>query len=445
MAKILFFPDVYREQGHWLPAVTLAQNLQKTKWGGHDVAFIGIADCEAIITPYELTYHKIFKKEYPLGYTSSNQHRTINERWKPVHLWHIMNGGLDELMAELQPDLIISGYFASLETLLIHYKYGTRFMITTTYLRHPDDDPGVRGLQNLFGMSEPMSRKIMASVYNGSIDIDELTIHEFVKPLEAAYELIPCPRDFEFDNYQFDSDLNVNGRVKFIEPCVIRTLPPPPPPPLGSTPPKNWKDDIPLSKLILNNDVTKRKLIFATAGSQVQDYEDKARRWFQEMILLMDSQGMQGYHLVISVGTKLIEDDWVLPSNVSICSWVPQLEVLNYCAAAFIHGGLATIKECVYKNVPFIILPLGKDQMDNALRVRHSDIGQVAYAESSDFRELQNMFLRSQTDSWMKNKLRKMSELFNKLENDNDNVVDGRLPGVKLINDYVSSFVNVSV
>ncbi|MDR3013743.1 MAG: glycosyltransferase [Chitinispirillales bacterium] len=431
MAKIIFFPDVYREQGHWLPAVTLAQNLQKQEQGGHEVAFMGIADCEAIIKPYGLEYHRIFTKEYPLGYTSSNQHRTVSERWKPVHLWHIMNGGLDKLMEELRPDLIVSGYFASIETLLMHYLYDNmKFMITTTYLRHPDDDPGIRALQNLFGMSEPMSRKIMSAVYKGPIDIDELTVYDFVKPLEAAYELVPCPREFEFDNYQFDSDLNENGRVKFIEPCVIRTMPPPPP---GNITVDDWKAKIPADKLILDSETTKRKLIFATAGSQVQDYKDKARRWFQEMILLMNSQGMQGYHLVISMGTELIDEEWTLPKNVTIYSWVPQLEVLEYCTTAFIHGGLATIKECIYKNVPFIILPLGKDQMDNALRVRRNEVGQVAYAESSDFRELQNLFLRSQTNSWMKNRLKKMSKEFNVMEN-------VTLPGAKLIKEYLSSF-----
>jgi UDP:flavonoid glycosyltransferase YjiC (YdhE family) len=414
--KILFFPDVYQEQGHWLPAVTLAQALQAK---GHQVAFMGIADCKAIIDPYGLTYYTIFEKEYPFGYTKSNQHRSISERWKPVHLWNIMKDGLKNVMDSFAPDLIVSGYFASLETLMISYKYDKRFMITTTYLRHPDDDPGIRAIQNLVGMSEPMARKIMESVYNGTIPLDELTIYQFVKPLEQATELVPCPRAFEFSNYQFDSDVDsVNGLVKFVEPCVTRT-------PIASAPTVKWTEDIPSNKL------SGKKIIFATAGSQVQDYKDKARRWFREMILMMDLQGMQDYHLVISMGSELVEENWTLPSNVSIFSWVPQLDVLDKCAAAYIHGGLATIKECVYKGVPFIILPLGKDQMDNALRIRRNGIGQVAYAESSTYNDLQNLFLQATTNTWMRTKLTKMKTLFNEMETARS--------GVELIHSYVET------
>lgn len=415
--KILFFPDVYQEQGHWLPAVTLAQALQAK---GHQVAFMGIADCEAIVEPYGLTFYRIFEKEYPFGYTKSNQHRSISERWKPVHLWNIMNGGLTSIMDTFNPNLIVSGYFTSLETLMMYYKYGKKFIITTTYLRHPDDDPGIRALQNLVGMSEPMARKIMESVYSGDIPMDELTMNQFVAPLENAIELVPCPRAFDFSNYIFDTDLDPdNGKVKFVEPCVTRTVR------SSSTTTVDWAKDVNENKL------KNKKVIFASAGSQVQDYKDKARRWFQEMIYMMDLQGMQDYHLIISMGSELVEENWTLPSNVTIYSWVPQLDVLDKCSAAYIHGGLATIKECVYKGVPFIVLPLGKDQMDNALRVRRNGIGQVAYAESSTYDDLQNAFLRASTDTWMRAKLDKMKTLFAEMETTR--------PGVELIDSYVNT------
>ncbi|MDR1759674.1 MAG: glycosyltransferase [Fibrobacter sp.] len=414
--KILFFPDVYQEQGHWLPAVSLAEALKNR---GHEVAFMGIADCKAIVEPYSFPFHEIFKKEYPFGYTKTHQHRSVSERWKPVHLWNIMNGGLDELMSRVNPDLIISGYFASLETLLIRYKYNKPFLITTTYLRHPDDDPGIRGIQNLVGMSDAMSRRVMESVYSGDIPSDELTVYQFVKPLETAMELVPCPREFEFSNYLFDSDLHPEtSRVKFIEPCVTRPI-------TESDTQVGWTEGIPADKLSGN------RILFATAGSQVHDYKDKARRWFQEMILMMDLQGMQNYHLVISAGSELIKEHWKLPSNVSVFSWVPQLSVLDKCAAAYIHGGLATVKECIYKGVPFVILPLGKDQMDNALRVRRAGIGEVSFAESVSCTDLQSLFLQATTNTWTKARLNKMKATFEEMET--------ARPGVQLIHDFAEN------
>jgi UDP-N-acetylglucosamine:LPS N-acetylglucosamine transferase len=403
--KILFFPDVYQEHGHWHPAITLAQVLSSR---GHDVRFMGIADCRSIVEPYvssvENSFFTVFKDEYPLGYTKSHQHRSVSERWKPVHLWNINGGGLDSLMGEFSPDLVICGYFASLETLLMHYRYSVDFMVLTTYLRHPDDDPGIRAVQNLVGMSEPMSRKIM-----GARD-ESMPIHEFVRPLESATELVPCPRALEFGNYRFDFDADpASSRVKFIEPCIARNV-------INSSVLKDkdkWKAGI-QSKLGGN------KIIFATAGSQTQDYKDKARLWFREMVKMMGLPGMQEYHLVMSVGPDLSLEDWsqpeALPGNASAHSWVPQDDVLGRSAVAYIHGGLATIKECICKNVPFIILPLGKDQMDNALRVRHAGIAQVAYAEAADFRELQNLFLQARTDAWMKKKLIDMQAKFAEME-----------------------------
>jgi UDP:flavonoid glycosyltransferase YjiC (YdhE family) len=403
MPKILFFPDVYQEQGHWHPAISLAQALNEK---GHETKFMGIADCKSIVEPYVSnindSFINIFEKEYPFGYTKSNQHRSVSERWKPVHLWNIINGGIEKAWGEFRPDLIISGYFASLETLLIHYKYDINFMILTTYLRHPDDDPGIRAIQNLVGMSEPMSRKIMSECS------DILDIHDFVKPLEAATELVPCPRKFEFDNYVFDTDINPdNGRVQFIEPCVSMDI-------LNETNASKtaWEKSNAAGKLGSN------KIIFATAGSQTQDYKDKARRWFQEMVKMMSLPGMQDYYLIMSVGSDLCKEDWCkeLPSNASAHSWVPQSDVLNHSVAAYIHGGLATIKECICKGVPFIVLPLGKDQMDNALRVRRKGIAQIAYAEATDFKDLQNLFLQARTDAWTRNKLEEMQKIFNKME-----------------------------
>jgi len=401
MANILFFPDVYLEQGHWLPAVSLGQALQAK---GHTVNFMGIADCETIATSYGFTFYKVFADEYPLGYTRANQYKSVNERWKPDHLWDIIGGGLDDVMKTVKPDLIISGYFASLETLIIHYKYGLKFMTTTTYLRHPDDDPAIRAIQNLVGMSEPMARKVIsgatADVADYPYDPDD--IYGFVRPLGTVHELVPCPRAFEFANYVFDTDTNpVNGRVHFVEPCVTRTKTSD----ALSKEPDIWEG-------IPSGVIAEKRILFATAGSQVQDYKDKARRWFREMINMMGMQGMQDYHLIISVGPDLINEDWDLPDNVSMFQWVPQLKVLSNCAAAFIHGGLATIKECIFKGVPFIVLPLGKDQMDNALRVRRCAIGQIGYPESVTMSTLQNLFLQAISNTWMNGRLKEMQLTF---------------------------------
>ena len=46
------WPDIYREQGHWLPCINLAKSLQNAQPTGHSVKFMGIPDCESIVSPY---------------------------------------------------------------------------------------------------------------------------------------------------------------------------------------------------------------------------------------------------------------------------------------------------------------------------------------------------------------------------------------------------------
>jgi len=395
MAKILFWPDIYKESGHWLPVVSLAQQL---KAKGHTVAFMGIPDNEAIVQPYGLTFYPILEKFYPLGYTSENKVQDLSKRWRPEHLTPITNGLLDPVINGYAPDLLVSGYFTAIETLLIYYKYGLNFTITTTYLRHPEEDPAIHALQKLMGLPKPLALQLMEKVYTG--DLASLTVDEFVRPLEEFTELIPCPKDFDFDHYQ-----HMNN-VVYIEPLVERTY--------VGTPPK--LPDLPVGK----------EIIFATAGSMVHDYIHRARHFFLEMIKMMKGQGMQGYYLVLAVGPQFMEEDWgEIPSNVTKLAWVPQWDLLQKTSVAFIHGGLATLKESIYWGVPTVVIPLGKDQMENALRLHDKQIGITSNADSVDQDVLRNLLIRVRTDVWIKNNLDRMKALFRQIESEK--------PGVELI------------
>lgn len=43
--KVLFWPDVYKEQGHWLPTLKWAEDLSKL---GHTIKYMGILDCQGL-------------------------------------------------------------------------------------------------------------------------------------------------------------------------------------------------------------------------------------------------------------------------------------------------------------------------------------------------------------------------------------------------------------
>jgi hypothetical protein len=84
---------------------------------------MGIKDCESIVAPYHAPFRLILPDIYPQGHTFENKLEPLDQRWKPHHLLPIKRGALGNVFdAPNRPDLLVSGYFTGLET-LIHYKY----------------------------------------------------------------------------------------------------------------------------------------------------------------------------------------------------------------------------------------------------------------------------------------------------------------------------------
>ncbi len=425
--KILFWPDVYKEQGHWLPTFVWAKELlQNSDEGSYEVSYMGIPDCKSLVEWFDdsIPYYEIFKDLYPLGYTDQS-HTTLEGRWKPEHVLRIINGALDDIFSEEnKPDVLVSGYFTSLESLIIHRKYGVKVVISTTYLRHPENDPAMRAIQNLTAYSDAMKKRILMfkqDKYSWPPHIlrREVPIDEFVKPLTSFHELIPCPREFDYPHYEH------GPLVHYVEPCMTPFL-------KDKTNDVNLGDDANAvddfwTGFLNEVETKKQKIIFATAGSQILDYGKKAEHMFDELIRMMDAPQMKNCRLLLSVGEKLLRTrDWekVEKNNVIVKGWVPQRRILSnenmYCA--FIHGGLATIKECIYFGVPFVIAPMGKDQLDNALRLRENGIDNMVDVDAS----VADCYLYSinkvRTDFRIKNNLKKLKQIFRASESKHEGV-----------------------
>ncbi|WP_295040743.1 glycosyltransferase [uncultured Fibrobacter sp.] len=452
---ILFWPDVYKEQGHWLPTLKWAEDMLKS---GHTVNYMGIVDCEGVVKAFPIAingavtsfpYSRIFENIYPLGYTTES-HTSPNERWRPDHIWAIAYSTLGEdlarykdklnkdlyedalhfyqTMTNVNPDLLVSGYFTSLESLLIHKIYDVNVVITTTYLRHPSEDPAMRAIQNLMAFSPTeffklvnLSRYAELKAAAGEDPVDllqdpEIDIEDFVEDLQYFDELIPSPREYEYTHY------NPGEKVHYVEPCILdRDL--------------NSSTNSVLDSTVIG--AGNKKLIFVTAGSQVLDYEGKARHLFHCMCEAMRSAELNDYRLVLGVGSKLINDyEWTEfknQSNIIFASWVPQRAILSApnLEFALIHGGLATIKECVYNNKKFLILPLGKDQIDNAMRLRKYGINNMVPVESITPKVLIDAIVNLKSDRKTLENLSKLSEVFQSVERES--------PGKQVLLDNLNS------
>jgi UDP:flavonoid glycosyltransferase YjiC (YdhE family) len=310
--------------------------------------------------------------------------------------------GIDELFTGAnKPDVLVCGYFSSLEALLLHYKYGVPLTIMTTYLRHPDDDPAMFAKTKLVYMS----RAFVTHLFN-TVGFTGDTIEEFIRPLEYQYpEVLPCPRELDFA----DDDWIHGQNVVYAEPMVLRSALGP----IATTAPK--PPDLRSLTNISN-------VIFATSGSQVQDYEAKAREFFRNLILMMQTEGMGSYFLLASVGTKLKKEleatfnggENALPSNVMLVEWASQLEILSNVATkvVFMHGGLATIKEAIWNQVPMVIVPHGKDQLDNALRLHRLNLAMVVQQGDLSPMNLRKLLAEAMANTWMKSSIAAMKAMF---------------------------------
>lgn len=475
--RIVFWPDVYKEQGHWLPTLAWADYLSSLEEDGeklYSIAFMGIMDCKQIVDDYnaangtDFFYYPIFTKTYPEGYTAQVQ-ATTNERWKSDHIMSLVYArfddeedmkdaganesqvfealslrnfltndetdddyypdfykGLDESAKDAfenglnkcrNPDLIVSGFFTSMETAILYhlsqngddFNEDMKFAISTTYLRHPSEDPATRVLQNLNGFNGYQQRMLLNIVMPEDVDTDELekepekSVEDFILPLTNLDEFIPCPKVFDYSHYEH------GPKVHYVEPCINKELALP----NGESPIDNWED------FLAEHD----KIVFVTAGSQILDYKDKAVILFQSIIGAMQASDMKGYHLIICAGSTLVQELSSDYENVTICGWAPQHTILSALAdgkhdgsCAIIHGGLATIKECVYYDVPFLVLPLGKDQMDNALRLEDCGINNrfhLEYIKPKCLRYFINQILQ---DYKSRLNLKKLSGVFHKSE-----------------------------
>src|SRR4030095_12966971 len=83
-------------------------------------------------------------------------------------------------------DLLIAGYFASLEALIVRQKYGVRLMSFTTFLRHPAASPALFAKSTLVSLPAAVTAKLIGQATgNASMSVDT-----FIEPLrKKAREL----------------------------------------------------------------------------------------------------------------------------------------------------------------------------------------------------------------------------------------------------------------
>ena len=230
--------------------------------------------------------------------------------------------------------------------------------------------------------------------YFDKLNLSFNSLEEMILPLKNTPQIMVCPREIDFFN-PVSSDKDT-----YLGPCINLD--------------RKEEHSLFLSEL---RDKTSSKIIYASMGSQTKEYPGKALKFFNSILKTMRTESLQRFHLVLSVGSEI--SNWQLdeiPDNVSVFSWVPQLEVLRSASVAIIHGGLGSVKECIYFNVPMLVIPMGRDQMDNAKRVEHRQVGIAMDVDKISTDILAKGIQKLLVDEKIKSELIQMQLLFRQAE-----------------------------
>lgn len=103
-------------------------------------------------------------------------------------------------------------------------------------------------------------------------------------------------------------------------------------------------------------------LVLVATSSTFQDQVPQLRR-------IAGALGRLPVRAVITAGPALDLQKFEAPANVQVVASAPHSVVLRHSAAAVTHGGHGTVVKSLAAGVPLVVMPMGRDQGDNAARV----------------------------------------------------------------------------
>ncbi len=373
MANIVIVP--WPEFGHVNPTLKLAKALAMA---GHRVCYLGISDFKQYVCSQGLEFRPILESTYPAGHASEQAgkskldriHALLHEagQGRPFDLLKETQKEVQQVLGEIRPDLLITDVILSHLADMVAYEFGTQTALLNTMV-------------------------IESNFYTST-----------VYPRTNPPTLILCPREFDFPN------VPIKSNTYYIEPCIdlrreeINAFP--------------WE----------RVDETK-PLIYCSLGSVSYMYKS-AHRFFQAIIEAVGQ--MPDRQMVLSLGPHLdVTEFHPVPENVVAVNWAPQIEILKRASMMITHGGLGTVKECIYFGVPMIVFPAKYDQPHNAARITFHGLGLQANISTVTAAEIGSLIDRVGQNPSFRSRCDSMSKTFREIESSER--------GIKIIEELLRS------
>jgi UDP:flavonoid glycosyltransferase YjiC (YdhE family) len=128
-----------------------------------------------------------------------------------------------------------------------------------------------------------------------------------------------------------------------------------------------------LSKLKLDEE---KFVVFCSLGTVTFSYKKRLTCFFKKMKQVAFRNPDKEFVFSVSdfFETEVL---YPIPTNVSVFPNLPQMELLKYCDLMVTHGGMNSITECIFAEVPMLVYPLSPkwDQPGNSARVVFHKLG----------------------------------------------------------------------
>jgi MGT family glycosyltransferase len=355
---------VEHEEGHLIPTFRLARRLQER---GHQVVYLGPEDGADFVCAQGFTFEPILRGVLPRGSIRTQRamaeasesgdraaeyalSRENNDLWVRVFCDLAEGEDFDRVVQRLQPDLFLFTSLFATHALVVHYRYGLPVSFITPMLRvQPKSDYAFQA-GRMLDLAGPAGERVMEMVRR--VDPEVRQREDLAARLMAIRELILCPADFELDEVRHDRE----PEVHYVEASVD----------LAS---KKGGHPFPWERLD-----PERKLLYVSLGSQSYRLGRPNVVAFLSMVTEVFA-ARPDWQVVLTTGGLIDPGEIPAPSGTVVVSWAPQLDLLRRARVAITHGGLGTVKDCIFLGVPMVVFPISHDQPANAFRVLRHQLG----------------------------------------------------------------------
>lgn len=403
MANITFITDF--EQGHLFPSFKLSKILTDR---GHKIRYLGTPDIGVFVRSHNFEMQEILGDIYPLGIrTKVNSSDENTQNFFEQHIPKLLQKSeVDDLLLDHKTDLIIASIFICFEALIFWYKHQIPTIILTPFLRCCSDSSFADFVKRRISSNQSSISELAQLVTKTFPKF--VTFQKFVKPLHNMPELVSCPRELMLPKQK-----SLSQNTWYIEPLIRST---------------NEND----SNFKLPNAARDKKLIYISLGSQANLYPERSRLAYLKLMELIRITSDHDWFYALSFHESFaLKELGKIPKNVIVSRWIPQINILQQASLMITHGGLGTIKECIFFKIPMIVIPLARDQFRNGEQVDHHQLGINLDLDITDVEELVSTVKYLLEDIAITSKLAEMNRIFTTAE-------DSEL-GADLIENYLQS------